>query len=601
VRIPIARPAVAALAAAIAVLACAAPVSAAPIWLATEDLTPAGSLAAPEVAFDPVGNAAAVWTKSVTGGRSVQASFRPAGGAWGAPVDVSSLTQYANAPQVALDAAGNAVAAWSTDGGLAQASVRPAATGVWGPPQDLSLSGTPLVSVHLAVDPAGDAVAVWQRSNGTNNIVQAAARPAATGVWEPAKDLSAVGADGIDPQVAIDASGIATAVWRRSNGTNYILQASRRAATATGGWSSPADDLSAIGQSAGFPGVAVNAAGDGVAVWNRSNGTNSIIQAAVRPASTGVWGSPQDLSAIGQSAFTPQVAIDAAGNAIAVWERTNASAIPTVQASRRSAASGVWGTPQDLSSGIAGESSFNPQVAVDPAGDAVAVWQRSNLIVQASARPALTGVWSMRQDLSLGPNQSLGQQVAMDAAGNAVAVWRRGNNPFVIQAAGYDAAGPVFGALTVPATATVGVPVGFSTTPFDVWSAPVGAPLWNFGDGAAASGPSVSHAYAAAGTYSVTISQADAFGNASAATRSIAVTPPPPPPPPNCVVPKVVGKTLRKAKSALKARHCKTGTVRRAYSAKVKKGRVLRQRPKAGKQLANGAKVNLVVSRGKRR
>jgi alpha-tubulin suppressor-like RCC1 family protein len=68
----------------------------------------------------------------------------------------------------------------------------------------------------------------------------------------------------------------------------------------------------------------------------------------------------------------------------------------------------------------------------------------------------------------------------------------------------------------------------------------------------------------------------------------------------NCVVPGVVGKALRAAKRALVRAHCSVGKVRRAYSARLAAGRVLSQRPRRGRRLAFGAKVRLVVSRGRR-
>jgi len=70
--------------------------------------------------------------------------------------------------------------------------------------------------------------------------------------------------------------------------------------------------------------------------------------------------------------------------------------------------------------------------------------------------------------------------------------------------------------------------------------------------------------------------------------------------PPKCTVPRVVGKVAA-AKLALKARHCRTGTLSRAYSKKTKKGRVISQSRRAGRVLPAGTKVNLVVSRGRRR
>jgi hypothetical protein len=68
---------------------------------------------------------------------------------------------------------------------------------------------------------------------------------------------------------------------------------------------------------------------------------------------------------------------------------------------------------------------------------------------------------------------------------------------------------------------------------------------------------------------------------------------------PICLVPKVKGKKLAAAKSALTQAHCTTGKVTRRFS-KVKRGRVISQRPEAGTSLAAGAKVALVVSKGKK-
>lgn len=48
------------------------------------------------------------------------------------------------------------------------------------------------------------------------------------------------------------------------------------------------------------------------------------------------------------------------------------------------------------------------------------------------------------------------------------------------------------------------------------------------------------------------------------------------------------------------AAHCRTGTVTKAKSKTVPKGRVIAQSPKAGRKLAAGSKIKLVVSRGKR-
>jgi uncharacterized delta-60 repeat protein len=68
-----------------------------------------------------------------------------------------------------------------------------------------------------------------------------------------------------------------------------------------------------------------------------------------------------------------------------------------------------------------------------------------------------------------------------------------------------------------------------------------------------------------------------------------------------CVVPNVRRKTLRAARSSLTKALCKVGTVTRRYSASVKKGRVISQRPAPRTRLTELAKVSVVVSRGRRR
>ena len=69
----------------------------------------------------------------------------------------------------------------------------------------------------------------------------------------------------------------------------------------------------------------------------------------------------------------------------------------------------------------------------------------------------------------------------------------------------------------------------------------------------------------------------------------------------NCVVPKVKGKSLKAAKKALKAHSCSAGKVGHAFSKKVKKGRVISTKPKAGSHLKHNAKVKLTVSKGKKK
>jgi PKD domain len=499
----------------------AQPAQAAPAWLAPVDLSEAGQNAEePHVAFDSQGDALAVWRRFDGSNYIIQAATRLGGGSWQAPVDLSEKGESASEPQVAFDSQGDALAVWIRSNGsneIIQAASRPAG-GSWQAPVDLSEKGESASEPQVAFDSQGDAFAVWQRSNGSNEIIQAASRPAG-GSWQAPVDVSEAGENAADPQLAIDPQGNALALWRHSNGSNFVIQAASR--PASGSWQTPVD-LSQEGESAFQPQVAFDSQGDALAVWVRSNGSVYIVQAAIRPAG-GSWQTPEDLSEAGQNAEAPQIAVDPQGDALAVWERSNGS-VKIIQSAIRPAG-GSWQAPNDLSEG--GEEAYNPQVALDPQGDALAVWERfdgSNYIVQAAIRPA-GGSWQAPRDLSEAGHKASLPHLAFDPQGDALAVWERSNGSNqIVQAGAYDAAGPQLNGLSIPSAGTVGQPVSFSVSPLDVFSA-LGTTSWSFGDGDSASGTSVTHSYAAPGAYQVALTGEDALGNTSSSSGSIAISP----------------------------------------------------------------------------
>jgi len=62
-----------------------------------------------------------------------------------------------------------------------------------------------------------------------------------------------------------------------------------------------------------------------------------------------------------------------------------------------------------------------------------------------------------------------------------------------------------------------------------------------------------------------------------------------------CLVPRVIGQTLARARTRIRRANCRVGRIRRAHSRRV--GRVIAQRPRPGATRLRGARVNLVVGR----
>ena len=574
-----------ALAAGLVLLILALPQSAAaaPTWLAPKSLSVSGNGGDLNIRLDAAGDAFAVWTRSGT----VLAAQRPAGETWRAAQDISGGCIAAQAVELAVSPAGKAVAVWECPKGgntIVQGTTRRPG-GSWSAPHDLSAPGHDAQVPQVALDPAGNALAIWTRSNGTDVILQAALQRV-TGAWLAPETVSRPGFDVDRPDVALDSRGNGVAVWQASDGSKTVIQAASR--TAAGLWSTPQPLTS--GGYAERPQVGVDSAGEAVAVWS-FHSSNVRVEAAVRRTG-GSWAPAQTLSGPGGDALQPWLAVNPRGNAIAAWRSFDGrtSVIQTASRTR----GGAWSAVQDISP--RSPDLGGPKIALDAAGNAVAVWRglRSARERIQTARHPARGAWSGPKLISSGAAEADLPDVALDAAGNGAAIWQAGNGvSWTVQAAGLDAAGPVLR----PRIAGRRIPqsrLTLSVSPFDVWSALRGSPHWSFGDGTSASGRRVMHAYRSAGSYTIRVSQADAVGNASTTSRRIVIAEP-------CVVPAVVGKSLASARAAIRRAHCRTGRITRARSATAPKGRVLLQRPAPGRRLANGARVNLVVSRGRRR
>ncbi len=156
-----------------------------------------------------------------------------------------------------------------------------------------------------------------------------------------------------------------------------VLLAAMPSPAAALNWSLPATDLSdGPANNASSAQVAVGVDGATTVVWQRSNGSNSIVQASTRPAGSGTFGAAVNLSAAGGNAYDPQVAVAVDGATTVVWYRWN-GATNIVQASTRPAGSDTFGDAENLSDPALGNA-YEPQVAVGSDGATTVVWYRWN-------------------------------------------------------------------------------------------------------------------------------------------------------------------------------------------------------------------------------
>jgi hypothetical protein len=288
-----------------------------------------------------------------------------------------------------------------------------ASTWSWSAPVNLSVAGLSAESPQVTVDSTGLATAIWWGVNGENRIIQSSTSQSG-GPWSTPVPISAIGGDGTQPQVTVDSTGLVTAIWSRNNGSAYIIQSSTRPRGGT--WSTPVD-LSEPGSSAYYPRVTVDSTGLVTAVWMRYVAPHYRIQASTRPRG-GDWSTPFNLSPSGQNAGDGEVVVDSNGLVTAIWTRNN-----VLQASNL-LRGGSWSTPVDVSSTVAGRTASSPNLTVDSAGRAIAIWKGTddsfNRVVQSST--SLQGAaWSTPSNVStLIP---VYPQVTVDSSGLATAAW----------------------------------------------------------------------------------------------------------------------------------------------------------------------------------
>lgn len=226
------------------------------------------------------------------------------------------------------------------------------AADAWSEPQRVSVPRAVSDSPAIAASSDGRTVIVaWvELAEGGNTVVQASASTDFGMTWSAPRQLSASGRSADFPKVAMSSDGArATVVWSRSNGLNYIIQAT--STDDSGGVWSPPVDLSVLGGSASYPRVFTTADGlDASVVWIRYNGVSGVAQFASSRDGGDSWQAAIDLS---DDAFSVQeVALVGARDSdllLAAWTLRDQFDDLVVQTSRSSDGGRTWTVPTNRS------------------------------------------------------------------------------------------------------------------------------------------------------------------------------------------------------------------------------------------------------------
>jgi hypothetical protein len=347
-------------------------------------------------------------------------SFTTADGSWGTAALLESLDADAYSAQIGVDGSGNAIAVWTQSDGSVNNTYanRYVAGSGWEGAVAIDSETGDTYSAQIAVDSSGNAMAVWRQDDGSADNVYANRYVAGSG-WEGAVAIESDAGDVYVPQIAVDDSGNAMAVWRQSDGTNYNVYANRYEAGS--GW----EGAVAIESDTGNvyePRIAVDGSGNAMAVWRQSDGTNYNVYANRYEAGSG-WEGAVVIESDTGNVYDPQIAVDDSGDAMALWLQYDGS-VNNVYANRYEAGSGWEGAMAiESDTGTVSE----PQIAVGGSGDAMAVWLQydgSDHSTYANHYEAGSG-WEGAVAIESDTGDANYAQIVVDGSGNAMAVWQQ--------------------------------------------------------------------------------------------------------------------------------------------------------------------------------
>jgi hypothetical protein len=397
----------------------------------------------PKVATDSFGNALAVWNQQIPNTPIIFSIRFSLGSGWDISMPIGNL-DYSSNPEIAIDTNGNAIALWEELGSNIWSNYYTVNHG-WGTPEYIgtadAIGG---LSPRIAFDKSGNAIAVWQQGDGARTNVWSNRYTPSGGWGVPELLENDDSGDALAPQLAVDSSGNAFAVWSQSDATGLFNIWSNRYTMGVG-WGVP-ELLETNNGNAAEPLVAFDGKGNALAVWSQWGTSGSDIWANSYTAGQG-WGTAflietDDTGA----AYTPQVAFDDNGNGLVVWTQWTTitrtgpclalasvgggGCIPTTVKisniwSRLYKAGEGWGSPELVEINDEGNASY-PRFAFDGNGNALAVWTQSNGV--------LTSVWANRYRSDTGwgtasiiqsnnTGDAMEPDIAVNSDGSAIAVW----------------------------------------------------------------------------------------------------------------------------------------------------------------------------------
>jgi hypothetical protein len=255
------------------------------------------------LAIAPNGRIVALWEEVSGVSADVQASIRPAGGNWSAPVVVSTASTH---PLISMDQSGNAIVVLSRSDTLTlpvSTISLPADRTTWTTATTLASQAG---AVGLATNSGGGAIIGWRTEK---NQIQAVSGTILGGFGAPITLGATYGGVAPKVQVALNDAGAASLAWVGGGFVKIVTRA------ANGTWSGTTELVTSSGSGVG---TAIDGSGNAIAAFSQTQVAGTPTYVSLRPAG-GNWGPPMLVSALNDQGSKVAIGADPAGTFVVTW------------------------------------------------------------------------------------------------------------------------------------------------------------------------------------------------------------------------------------------------------------------------------------------
>ncbi|GLQ33068.1 Ig-like domain-containing protein [Litoribrevibacter albus] len=352
-------------------------------------------------------------------------SFTTEDGSWQAPTSLSGEAEAIYIPMISANSRGQKLAIWlaRNDGeGDLWASMYDVNTG-WSQPEQVDDSAGNSGSANIVLTDDGDALAVWYQTDGSYYTIWTNHYDADTG-WQGPQAIPTTYEDhASSPELVMDTQGNAIATWRQRYENRQRIAAARY--DSENGWGAVTIIDNNMSEHGYEPKIDMDQEGNAIVVWHGFDGTRNNIYSNRYVVDNG-WIDPIIINAPGSNAYAPQVSVNTAGEAMAVWYQDDLDGLSRDMIwAARYTPENAWLPAETISENENNSSVDYPIISVDNQGNALVIWTQyrdSEGDVWSRYYQANNG-WQTPTQLENITGNAYGSSLSMDNNGNAMAMW----------------------------------------------------------------------------------------------------------------------------------------------------------------------------------